>query len=61
MTDKERLEKIEKNFDKIKKLTAERDEINKKIEKLERENFVLANYEKITKGEYPFKKNQIYF
>lgn len=54
MTEKERLEKIEKNFAKIEKLLEKKAEIDLKIRELEEMNFSLANYEKIIKGEFPF-------
>lgn len=54
MTEKERFEKIEKNYAKIKKLTEKKTEIDLKIRELEEINFSLANYEKIKNREFPF-------
>ena len=53
MTKKERLKRIERNRDKIKKLNTKAFRINFKIVKLETDNFLLENYEKISNGIIP--------
>ena len=53
MTKKERLKRIERNHDKIKKLNTKAFRINFKIVKLETDNFLLGNYEKISNGIIP--------
>ena len=53
MTQKGRLKRIERNCNKIKKLNTKAFRINLKILKLETDNFLLKNYEKIHNGIIP--------
>lgn len=53
MTKKQRLKRIERNHDKIKKLKTKEFRINFKILKLETDNFLLENYEKISNDIIP--------
>lgn len=53
MTQKGRLKRIERNCNKIKKLNTKAFRINLKILKLETDNFLLKNYEKINNGIIP--------
>lgn len=53
MTKKQRLKRIARNYDKIKKLKTKEHRILFKILKLDYENFFLDNYEKISNDIIP--------
>lgn len=53
MTKKQRLKRIERNYDKIKKLKTKEHRITFKILKLDYDNFLLENYEKISNDIIP--------
>lgn len=53
MTKKQRLKRIARNYDKIKKLKTKEHRITFKILKLDYDNFLLENYEKISNDIIP--------
>lgn len=53
MTKKQRLKRIARNYDKIKKLKTKEFRITFKILKLNTDNFLLENYEKISNDIIP--------
>lgn len=53
MTKEQRLKRIARNYDKIKKLKTKEHRILFKILKLETDNFLLENYEKISNDIIP--------